>query len=165
VVVFARIAIHWLGTFKMKKVVINDQFGGFGLSDEAYEWLIAHGIRVDKYHKEPRNPETGLYDIKPPENEGEVIFDRSLTPENEKEEIDRLMESNNYSVMGKYWETWIDARRDWPLLIQCVEELGSEHASGKHATLKIVEIPDDVDYEIEEYDGNEYIAEKHRTWS
>jgi len=30
--------------------------------------------------------------------------------------------------------------------------------------LAIVEIPDDVEYTIEEYDGNEHVAEAHRTW-
>ena len=50
-----------------------------------------------------------------------------------------------------------------PLLVQVVEELGSE-ANGAHASLAVVEIPDDVDYIIEEYDGKEWIAEAHRTW-
>ena len=27
-----------------------------------------------------------------------------------------------------------------------------------------VEIPDDVEWQIEEYDGTEHISEKHRTW-
>jgi hypothetical protein len=27
-----------------------------------------------------------------------------------------------------------------------------------------VDIPDDVKWQIEEYDGNEWIAESHRTW-
>ena len=31
--------------------------------------------------------------------------------------------------------------------------------------LEIVEIPDGIAYEIEEYDGQEWIAEKHRRWS
>jgi len=44
-----------------------------------------------------------------------------------------------------------------------VEELG-EKANGQCADLKIVEIPDDVEYEIEEYDGVEWVAENHRTW-
>ncbi len=30
--------------------------------------------------------------------------------------------------------------------------------------MQIVEIPDDVDWEVMEYDGMEHIAEKHRTW-
>jgi len=30
------------------------------------------------------------------------------------------------------------------------------------ANLQIVNIPDDVEFEIEEYDGMEWVAEKHR---
>jgi hypothetical protein len=30
--------------------------------------------------------------------------------------------------------------------------------------LLIVEVPADVDWYIEEYDGLEWVAEKHRTW-
>lgn len=48
-------------------------------------------------------------------------------------------------------------------LIETVEELG-EKANGVYAELRIVTIPDDVDWEIEEYDGKEWISEKHRTW-
>lgn len=48
-------------------------------------------------------------------------------------------------------------------LVVVVEKLG-ERAGGEFAKLKIVTIPDGVDYTIEEYDGMEYIAEKHRTW-
>lgn len=54
--------------------------------------------------------------------------------------------------------------RDDELLIQCVETLGPA-ANGRFAELTIVEIPADVEYTIEEYDGLEHIAEKHRTWS
>ena len=48
-------------------------------------------------------------------------------------------------------------------LVRVVEKLGSE-ASGFLANLKVVEIPDDTEWEIEEYDGLEWVAEKHRTW-
>lgn len=30
--------------------------------------------------------------------------------------------------------------------------------------LKAVDVPDDVDWVIEEYDGTEWVAERHRTW-
>lgn len=50
-----------------------------------------------------------------------------------------------------------------PDLIKVIEELGEE-ANGSCADLEIVEIPDDVEWEIDEYDGRERIAEKHRTW-
>jgi hypothetical protein len=48
-------------------------------------------------------------------------------------------------------------------LIQVIEELGKK-ASGNFSDLKIVEIPDDVDWIIQEYDGMEWVAERHRTW-
>jgi hypothetical protein len=35
---------------------------------------------------------------------------------------------------------------------------------GSFSELKIVNIPDDVEFQIEEYDGNEWVAEKHRVW-
>ncbi len=56
-----------------------------------------------------------------------------------------------------------DIARDDPALVQLVEEGRSEY-EGRCASLKVVEIPDDVDWEIAEYDGNEWVAEKHRTW-
>lgn len=48
-------------------------------------------------------------------------------------------------------------------LIKVIEELGDK-ANGACAKLKIVEIPDGIEYEIDEYDGIETIREKHRTW-
>jgi len=57
-----------------------------------------------------------------------------------------------------------DISRDDPALVQVVREFGSA-AGDSHAELKIVEIPADVDWEIAEYDGNEWVAEVHRTWS
>ena len=56
-----------------------------------------------------------------------------------------------------------DLCRDDPVLIQVVEELGEE-AMDRYADLKIVEIPEDVDWYIHEYDGMEHVAERHRTW-
>lgn len=54
--------------------------------------------------------------------------------------------------------------RDDSVLINIVESLGNK-ADGPHAELKILEIPDDVDWVIEEYGGVEWVAETHRTWS
>jgi len=53
--------------------------------------------------------------------------------------------------------------RDDEHLIAVVELMGSE-ASNKYSELKIVEIPDDVNWYVEEYDGQEWVAERHRTW-
>ena len=43
------------------------------------------------------------------------------------------------------------------------ELLGSA-ADSRYSELKIVDIPEDVDWYIEEYDGREWVAERHRTW-
>lgn len=50
-----------------------------------------------------------------------------------------------------------------PILVQVVEELG-EAANGSCAQLEIVDIPDGIQWEIDEYDGVETIREAHRSW-
>jgi len=54
--------------------------------------------------------------------------------------------------------------RDDPILVSVIYRLGSK-ANGNHAKLKVVEIPLDVEWNIAEYDGKEWVEEKHRTWS
>lgn len=61
-----------------------------------------------------------------------------------------------------YWST-DDIDRSDPALVQTVEEL-KELANGAHARIKIVEIPDDVKWRLEDYDGVESIHEIHRLW-
>lgn len=53
--------------------------------------------------------------------------------------------------------------RDDPALVSVVKELGV-NSNGEFAELKIVKIPAGVEWVIEEYDGIEWVAEKHRTW-
>jgi hypothetical protein len=45
-----------------------------------------------------------------------------------------------------------------------VEEGGTD-VNGTYSDLKVVEIPENVNWYIEEYDGMEHVAERHRTWS
>ena len=59
----------------------------------------------------------------------------------------------------------MDFPRDDPLLIAVIREIGEKDASGPCASLKIITIPDDVEWEVhEDSDGIEWISEKHRTW-
>jgi hypothetical protein len=153
---------------KFKEVIINVCYGGFGLSELAYKELIKLGVPVRKYIEEKRNPKTKLYDIKEPSNEGEVIFDRELTPPGESEfdfywQNGKRPSKESLSINGRYWETWIDKNREHPLVIKVIKKLGKKASNGL-SELKIVKIPADVEYTIEEYDGAEHIAEKHKTW-
>ena len=50
-----------------------------------------------------------------------------------------------------------------PDLIDVVELLG-DAVNTSCSLLKVVEIPDDVNWVIEEYDGREWISEKHGMW-
>ena len=54
--------------------------------------------------------------------------------------------------------------RDDHRLVQVVEELGAE-ANGHCAELKVVTVPDDVQWVIVKKDGSEQVSEQHRTWS
>ena len=92
------------------KIVINSDYGGFGLSDEAL----------------------ALYAEKKGKSVDDICF--------------------------------FDIPRDDPDLIDVVEHFGQK-ANDSYAELKIVEIPDGVNWYIAEYDGLEHVAERHRTWS
>jgi hypothetical protein len=135
------------------KVVINNCFGGFGLSPEALMWLEEKGCNaegfkceVTKYYGKSSNADKDLKSWKEYLKGGHrSIFLRV------------------FSKCEKYVLSDYEVSRDDPLLIQCVEELG-EKANGQCASLEIREIPDGVNWQIEEYDGNEHIAETHRTW-
>ena len=56
-----------------------------------------------------------------------------------------------------------DLSRTDPILIAVVEQLG-QNANEKFSDLRVVSIPEDVECEICEHDGSEWIAEKHRKW-
>ena len=138
------------------KVVINGCYGGFSLSPEAMKMLAKKKGRECHFFK----------------HEYENILDIQYTPVSMK---DADMFSTAFDTvelpedMSNEWyvEHVIDSRPDDrtdPDLIAVVQKL-KKKANGNCAELHIVEIPDDVNYSIEEYDGIEHIAEVHRTWS
>jgi hypothetical protein len=54
--------------------------------------------------------------------------------------------------------------RDDPILVKIVQEMGND-VHGFFANLKIVEIPAEIDWQVDQHDGLEWISEKHRTWN
>lgn len=116
------------------KVIVNRCFGGFGISNAAAK----------------RYRELG----------GKVY----LIGENYPDNPDFPKQKEGIVTYSPYFPNEESSLRTDTLLIQVIEEIGLEISSGKHAKLEIIEIPDDIDWTIEEYDGREWIAEKHRTW-
>jgi hypothetical protein len=73
-----------------------------------------------------------------------------------------------YSMIEwKDWEedwSYYDIERNNQYLVRVVEELGDD-VNGRFSELKVVDIPDDVEWQIDDYDGLEWVAEKHRIWN
>lgn len=125
----------------MTRVVYNACFGGFGVSEAAAR-------RMAELGSEPMIKELANHaDRVAAFERGDLGYDGE--------------------PLKAYTAEWYggarDVERDDPILIQVIEELGPA-ANGDHALLEIVDIPDDVKWEIAEYDGSEHVAEQHRTW-
>jgi hypothetical protein len=134
------------------KLVINDTYGGFSISAEALEeYAKLKGIEK-------------LY-----------WFDLPITKDYEVEQMPRETrpERRSFPLSIAYTVPNPDDKteafstrnipRDDPDLIAVVEKLDRK-ADGDYARLKVIEIPDDIEWVIEEYDGLEWVAEKHREW-
>ena len=142
------------------KVVINECYGGFGLSKEAcqrYFDLKGQQVWIEVDKKYPALDMFTVWLVSPEERleikEGEAYHKMSRD-----ERIDY-----NWKYSQQTWYRDDNLTRNDPILVQVVEEMGDK-AWGRYAKLAIVEIPDDVQWIIEENDGMEWVAEKHRTW-
>lgn len=142
------------------KVVINACYGGFGLSHEGMmRYGEIKGIALYPEH-DSQFPSLKLVTYwTVPEDQRPAITDQTEWHVMSLE--DRIASNKAVSASTLYDR---DIPRSDAALVQVVEEMGAA-ASGRHARLKVVEIPDDVQWEIDEYDGNEHVAEVHRTWS
>jgi hypothetical protein len=140
------------------KIAINRCFGGFGLSHEAVlRYFEIKGITVYPEQGQDSWKFWTYWTVKPEDRieskEGDAFYAMSME--------DRRAYNQAHSEQTFYER---DIARNDPALIQAIEELG-EAAAGGFAEIAIVEVPDGVDWQIEEYDGMEHIAEVHRTWS
>ena len=152
------------------KVVVNRCYGGFGLSIKALMRLIE--MKSDIIKKTTVQHYYG----------GSDEYKKSKAPcydPNWKEKFDKDSKEKKKDLgNGFYTFSWVETLTDDKFiydidiykldrsnkdLIKVVEDMGEE-ASDRHAELKIIEIPDGVEYEIDEYDGIESIHEVHRSW-
>jgi hypothetical protein len=161
------------------KVVINACFGGFSLSARGLKRFAELKGRPCYFFKQditgPLGFDGPMVPISVEEAGQEYMFHAYDIP-NPDEVLPRNNNWHNLTMEERQVHNEIhrahsldvrpDCRHD-PDLVRVVEELGGGHregASGRCAELKVVEILDGVDYVIDEYDGNEHIAEAHRTW-
>lgn len=121
------------------KVVINNDWGGFDLSDEVIALCIERGMSVSPIEE---NYDTDFVII----NDGQKQF-----PYQKKYDC---KDSDSKDL------------RSNPILIQAIEEL-EEEANTIFSKLKIIDIPfESTDgWEIYDYEGVEEIHETHRSWS
>ena len=137
------------------KVVVNRCYGGFGLSDKAIEMVMHRkGLNCFRY----KQTKFKYSDGKEEYTRCEIIDDFGFTYYQTKdlgEKVDKLP-NETFWYYGSLDRTDAD-------LIAVVEKLGKE-ANGSCASLEVVEIPDDVNWEIDDYDGIETIHEVHRSW-
>lgn len=135
------------------KIVLNACYGGFHLSMEALTlYFQLQGKTV--WLKQERS---GFIDISLVPFEQRT--DKTWSYEEQQEKSEEFTKRYTEETM-----TEGSIERNDPTLVQVVETLGSEKASGVYSKLKIIEIPDDVDWMIQDYDGQEWVAEKHRVW-
>ena len=78
------------------------------------------------------------------------------------EEAEAMFRSREADPAADRWSDRNVDRSD--AILVAMVEADAEGVSGDYAELAIIEIPDDVDWVIEEYDGKEWVAERHRTW-
>jgi len=140
-----------------KKVVINKCFGGFGLSYAGtMRYAEIKGMNLYAFSASYKEGIKKFRLLKKNEAEAEEGFIHYLKTPN-WEEYEANNEPNELYFHGR------DLQRDDPALVQVVEEMG-EKCWGRCAKLAIVEIPEDIEFTVENYDGQELVAEKHRTW-
>ena len=136
------------------KVILNKCFGGFCVSQEAYElYAKKKGIEIFAYKLECENDKP----IYKKTDTGSSIFTITFT----KDFGDYIDLSDD--DFDKYYLGLDESHREDPVLIEVVEELG-KRANSPFSKLVVVDIPDGMEYEIDEYDGLETLHQKVEKW-
>ncbi len=132
------------------KIVINDCYGGFSLSSKAVKYLAQKKSEIIKATpvQEWANPTV--------KDAFTINIGNGFKAHKFAEQF--LLKDD---IIYEYIED--DENRTHPDLIEVVEKFGKD-AWGRHAELKIIKIPDNVEWIICDHHGAEWVAEKHRTW-
>jgi hypothetical protein len=139
----------------MVKIVVNSCYGGFGISEAGMlRYAELKGIML--YAEPGQFSMTTYYTVPPDQRMQPLSSDEWRTATTEQ----RMANNDAYSSQTIHCS---DIPRDDPALVQAVEELGAA-AADQFSELRIADVPDDVKWYIDEYDGQEWVAEVHRKW-
>jgi len=142
----------------MTKIVINQCYGGFGLSPLAIEEYLKRTGKECYWYTDDID-ETGRCGFKRIENIKYYSSLKYVYVYSILKDLGVFTETFG----DEYYFSYYNIKRDDPILVAVVEDLKGK-ADGRFAELKVVEIPDDVEWEISNYDGIETIHEVHREW-
>ena len=141
------------------KVILNKCYGGFGCSDACYRlYAKKKGFEVYPYK----------LDVVGGKNK-ECIYKKADARDVDSGWVSYFKKDFGDSFNDKEVDAWDEhvyldtPHREDHILIECVEELG-KRANGRYAELQVVEIPDGMDYVIDDYDGIETLHENVRCW-
>lgn len=160
----------------MTKIVVNRCFGGFGLSPRAvkeiaklkgkdcYFFILDMGKGLLSEHKK-----ITLTELEKSLEENRITIWSAYSIKNpDFEKMSKRDEDGLYKTANAYSES-ISVKSDYyqkeradKVLVAVVKKLGNK-ANGSFADLEIVEVPDDSEWYIDEYDGQETVREG-RTW-
>jgi hypothetical protein len=138
------------------KIVINRCYGGFEMSRKAEDEYLRRKGKQAYFYKQTK------YEFRNGVNE----YQRILADDNEFFHYTTTKDlgetCNKFPDKTLFMDRSVE--RTDPDLICVVEHLGKA-ASGPCSELSIIDIPDGIEYEIDEYDGLESVEETHRSWS
>lgn len=134
-------------------VVVNKCYGGFSLSVKGlYQYCIKKHGQAFLYEKENIDSNIARKVTYSDKCKDKFIYRVTATDEGDSIDVNEVDFIDYFCI-----------DRTDPALVATVRELGEE-ANGTYSDLEIVEIPDDVKWHIEDYDGMESIHENHRVW-
>lgn len=139
------------------QIVINKSYGTFGLSIEAFtEYCHRKGIDITFYKFDNvKNTYEKIVSKKDELYLSRVAFNKDYGDSFSLEECKTFEKGSILFDM--------DINRDDKDLVDIIKIMGDK-ANGEYAKLCIVNIPDDVNWQISEHDGFEHIEEVHRIW-
>lgn len=147
------------------KVVLNRCHGGFGLSPLAMLKAFEAGSpiievhTVETYYGSPEAAAKAARDYA----ELEESLDLPDYPD-VRHRFPSALELPDGRLLTVACSVWDEKLRQCPKLAQVIEMLGSL-ANTDYSRLRVVEIPDGIEFDIYEVDGMESIHERHRIWT